>query len=129
MDSKNMVAFNSSEIDTIANVIYEISSERNLKALKYALDKERIGQYCILGKKEWKVCIQKDRNKWKVSFVERDKDVSPVLYDDVNDACLELIRRVTPKHKTRKVMSNYLKQVGYEPAIEMRDIKAKLVAY
>lgn len=87
-------------------------SEKSLNILRDALEKEHIGQYCILEKKEWKVCIQQENGKWKVSFIERNNDVSPVFYDDVNDACLDLIRRVTPKNKIQKVINNYQRRIN-----------------
>lgn len=98
-------------IDVMKNSINDISLVRNLNVLKYILSKNKAVDYSILDKKEWKTCLQKDGDQWKVSFIERGQDVSPKLYDNVNDACLDVIQRTVPKCRQKKAKVEYQRKI------------------
>lgn len=70
--------------------------ENCIKALQeICSDNFREDEYCLDGSAESAVCLEKTADGWKVYEKEKNSQNDSFLYDNIVEACLDFLRRLS----------------------------------
>ena len=100
---------NDKNVDELTGTLAEVLYRGQLEALTNTLERFRVSQraYTVLGDRDESVCLVSSEGKWKVYMSERGRETDCKVTDDIEEACKNLIYRMSENDEEYKQMLNH----------------------